>query len=61
MRGEPIVRLIEGVRMDDHLALPTRTFAPVKLTKQGTLLLRAILGKPGRVREGLLVLDRLFD
>jgi hypothetical protein len=59
--GEAIVPLIEGDSIDDRPDLIVRGFTPLKLTNSGMLLLRATLQQGGANREGLLLLDGLFD
>jgi hypothetical protein len=59
--GAAIVPLIEGDRTDDERGLVVRAFTPVKLTNRGALLLRGTLERGGAAREGLLLLDGLFD
>jgi hypothetical protein len=55
------IPLVAGDSTDDDPSLVVESFTPVKLTNSGSLLLRAGLRTGGTVREGLLVLYRLFD
>jgi hypothetical protein len=59
--GEAIVPLVEGDSPDDRPNMIVRAFKPLKLTNGGALLLRATLEEGGASREGLLLLDGLFD
>ena len=61
MRGGVIIPFCTGDSSDDERALEVDAFTPVKLSNTGVVLLRATLRGEGCCRDGLLVLDRLFE
>lgn len=59
--GAAVTPLLAGDDTDDRTPVRLDTFAPVKLTNTGKLLLASTVDIDGRPRNALLTIDKLFD
>jgi hypothetical protein len=61
LEGTVRLLLIGGSATLDGQEITLRSFTPVKLSNAGALLLRGAVGEGEQAREGLLLMDGLFD
>lgn len=53
--------LLVGGKTDDGQGPMLQSFSPINITNRGALLLRGTVGEGGQAREGLFVIEGLFD
>ncbi|HXG63571.1 MAG TPA: hypothetical protein VNO70_00595, partial [Blastocatellia bacterium] len=61
LEGTVRLLLIGGSATLDGQEITLRSFTPVKLSNAGALLLRGTVGEGEQAREGLFLMDGLFD